>query len=833
MIESQQQSNHDALFGEGRHLYLQDGNNTSPISSKSWSKRIQNRIKPSKKKRFNAENEEYRNNEDLQSNQTSQKLNSFVQYITDASAAFEGYFEEDYQNNDNEDRGNNNYLPKSSRSSTSRNNDYNINKKNTLPENSLFSYSGPIEICKSPQQTPTKTERRDELNSEIQQSSQQTIAFETTNNLIEFSMSSCADNLNEPGADSTSDNWNGLDGLSFDYSPPRDMNKISTLPSPPKMATKRSLQQNLENVDYFSGQYQSTDGSRLSTFMKPSPRQIIYSKQLGRKRKRVKRVKTGPTVIVPLQTIAEVESEDDRSTFTVDDTISYDSTSINQSTISINSEGSLSSSSGSMLPDPIYSSHPNGYTKKIIRFRKTIPRPLKIAIFAALAVSIFAALWLRFDRPIDIKSSFDQNLNSVDDSLINTLPEHISQNSTNIHPHRKSTAPSKAPVHQSKLSNNASYPFSTVVTSNQGNIPVSTPAPFMSMFYPISTSSSHPTIHPSTRPIVSPTSYPTLQATNIPSDSVTTLEFKVPSSYPTESPSYLLTQSPTYLLTQSPTINLLLNPTKKPSSIPTVSLSTPKPSYGTKNPVVFYVLPEIAYDFRAKIHLYNQIDGVPKDANFIVHMSAFNSNVTFCPEQVYRTVKNTIQSATKTPVFLLPSDNDYSDCENTAEAWAYWIKYWGHFDEYWDHPLQVKRQNSRPENFAFFVNEFVLFIGVHIISGNKMKALDHELLMIDNIEWAMKNINEFKNRGLNVVVIFGHTSAHEVHDSFFKTLGEVAEDLNLPILYVHGDSSTWMIQKDSRMLYNITDVNVKSGSSRMLKMTARNDSDDPIQFNFV
>lgn len=213
-------------------------------------------------------------------------------------------------------------------------------------------------------------------------------------------------------------------------------------------------------------------------------------------------------------------------------------------------------------------------------------------------------------------------------------------------------------------------------------------------------------------------------------------------------------------------------------------------------------------------------------------MGGFNSDITRCDEMVFSIIETSIQTATETPVFLIPSDSDYLLCPDPFLAWTYWNKYFGNFDRYWDHPLQVRRQASRPENYSFFLNGFVLFIGVHIIDANSIHTQDHTLLMMDNLEWTLTNIYQYQNTGLESVVIFGHTSRLPVHDDYFEPLAQAVESLDIPIAYIHGDSSSMAVTPGAFGVKNIMNVDVKSGVMTPVRVTVTKGDMATFSFEF-
>jgi len=107
--------------------------------------------------------------------------------------------------------------------------------------------------------------------------------------------------------------------------------------------------------------------------------------------------------------------------------------------------------------------------------------------------------------------------------------------------------------------------------------------------------------------------------------------------------------------------------------------------------VVFYAMGDVPYAPGEDELLPRQIEEIPKDAAFVVHVGDIKTGSMPCDEVVYNKVFAMLAQA-ESPVFIIPGDNEWNDCGDPAQAWQYWKKYFMRFDRRWSHRLPVFRQ---------------------------------------------------------------------------------------------------------------------------------------------
>ncbi len=246
--------------------------------------------------------------------------------------------------------------------------------------------------------------------------------------------------------------------------------------------------------------------------------------------------------------------------------------------------------------------------------------------------------------------------------------------------------------------------------------------------------------------------------------------------------------------------------------------------------VKFYAMGDVPYVSAEDVVLTQQINELPQDAEFVVHVGDIKGGGSPCNESVYMKVAN-ILSRTVPPVFIIPGDNEWNDCVDPApdQAWTYWRKHFMRFDQRWRHELPVFRQLEREENFSFVKNG-VLFVGLNIVGGRVHDGNEWKQRHAECLEWVRRNLDQFGDL-IGNAVIFGHAKPAAIHDDFFEPLNDVAEKFSKPVLYLHGDGHRW-IQDRPFASKNILRVQVdQGGKAPPLKVTVTDHPTEPFAFD--
>ena len=248
----------------------------------------------------------------------------------------------------------------------------------------------------------------------------------------------------------------------------------------------------------------------------------------------------------------------------------------------------------------------------------------------------------------------------------------------------------------------------------------------------------------------------------------------------------------------------------------------------TQNLVTFYAMGDVPYAPEEDVTLPQQIADLPDDAEFVVHVGDIKRGAVACDENVYQKVSEMLEKSAA-PVFIIPGDNEWNDCDDPAQAWQFWHHYFMRFDQHWHHRFNLYRQLEREENFSFVQNG-ALFIGMNLVGGRVHDRVEWKKRHADDLDWVRRNVARFGEQ-VSSLIIFGHAQPNAKHDDFFKLFMKNAKAFAKPILYLHGDGHRWIYDRpfDAK---NILRVQVDQGGiAPPLKITVTNDPEEPFQFD--
>ncbi len=239
---------------------------------------------------------------------------------------------------------------------------------------------------------------------------------------------------------------------------------------------------------------------------------------------------------------------------------------------------------------------------------------------------------------------------------------------------------------------------------------------------------------------------------------------------------------------------------------------------------------------KAQIMELNEDDSI----EFTVHVGDIKKGATPCDVGVYQTVSE-ILKANKTPLLIIPGDNEWNDCLKPEEAWRFWESHFMRFDEHWTHNLGMERQAKREENFAF-LRKGVLFIGLNLVGGKVHNADVWKSMIEDDVAWVK---TQFATQGASAssAVIFMHANpgqnvlgnfiyAKEEYKPFIEFLNvDTSPDFQKPILIIHGDGHKWIEDRPfAKAGERITRVQVTQGGLEApLKVEVTNDPSEPFK----
>jgi len=246
--------------------------------------------------------------------------------------------------------------------------------------------------------------------------------------------------------------------------------------------------------------------------------------------------------------------------------------------------------------------------------------------------------------------------------------------------------------------------------------------------------------------------------------------------------------------------------------------------------LIFAVMGDVPRSHKEETILQKQISEHNRlsQAEFIVHVGDIKSGGAPCADSVYYKVANYLKKST-IPVFIVPGDNEWNDCEHPDEAWKLWKKYFMRFEENWRRAPEVKHQRNRPENFAF-ARKRVLLIGINLVGGRVFDQAVWDKVLQDDADWVEE---QFKKRGKSVraAVVFAQANPNEKHKLFMDRFRAAVRTFRKPVLFIHGDGHKWLYD-DPWLEPNLVRVQVdRGGIAPPVQVIVNPASEQPFQFN--
>lgn len=190
-------------------------------------------------------------------------------------------------------------------------------------------------------------------------------------------------------------------------------------------------------------------------------------------------------------------------------------------------------------------------------------------------------------------------------------------------------------------------------------------------------------------------------------------------------------------------------------------------------------------------------------------------------DRLYETYKNS-----SVPVFFLPGDNEWNDCDDFQGAADKWRSNFVGFEQNWSPlPFEVFRQRNRIENF-YFVYKRVIYIGLNMVGGQVHDEKEWSIRLNDNIRWVRNRVRDHIEE-IELVMIFGNSGNTDVNRSFFVDLASLVSEWNseyiqdansrgqirrsLPVLYVKESENESVLHKNFMGKRDFVLVNIQSG----------------------
>jgi hypothetical protein len=163
-----------------------------------------------------------------------------------------------------------------------------------------------------------------------------------------------------------------------------------------------------------------------------------------------------------------------------------------------------------------------------------------------------------------------------------------------------------------------------------------------------------------------------------------------------------------------------------------------------------------------------------------------------CSESKYADVANTLKMLA-VPAYIIPGDNETTDCANPAQGLSYWKKYFINFEQNFCGASNTERYSARPENVAFMMNG-VLFVGINIPGGSPVDINEWNARLQADADWVRQQL-QAKAAQVRAAVVFGHAGPDSLRDLFFTPFRQAAATFGKPVLYMHGNIHKYLVNK--------------------------------------
>uniref|UniRef100_A0A7S3L433 Calcineurin-like phosphoesterase domain-containing protein n=1 Tax=Amphora coffeiformis TaxID=265554 RepID=A0A7S3L433_9STRA len=214
--------------------------------------------------------------------------------------------------------------------------------------------------------------------------------------------------------------------------------------------------------------------------------------------------------------------------------------------------------------------------------------------------------------------------------------------------------------------------------------------------------------------------------------------------------------------------------------------------------LTFFITSDIPFDSNEEKKLAKDLTKLSKQADFLVHLGSIQDpEVTQCAAEQYEKVANILLES-PVPVFVVPGEEDWSNCPDQDQAWYNWLDNFLNFESNFDKDYDVMRDSSLRENFAF-VDRGVLFIGVHEVNGRIDDVSEVQARNAINVRWIDAMANTYRDE-VRAMVIFGNGRPFlQENNNFYMGMANVLYQLNfLPTAYIHandGDGDESLVYK--------------------------------------
>ena len=223
--------------------------------------------------------------------------------------------------------------------------------------------------------------------------------------------------------------------------------------------------------------------------------------------------------------------------------------------------------------------------------------------------------------------------------------------------------------------------------------------------------------------------------------------------------------------------------------------------------IIFSATGDIPYGTSEVSKLQTQINNHDKysPSKFIVHVGDILSGSESCNQTRYSDVANILKSSAA-PAYIVPGDNETTDCSNATQGFNWWMQYFQNFEINFCGAPYTEHQSVRPQNWAF-VMDGVLFIGIDLVGSTGTSSSDQQ----KDADWVEQQFTA-KVSLVRAAAVFAQAGPDSKRNTFFNAFEQSAGTFAKPVLFLHGDGHSW-IQDNPWSQPNTMRIEVDNGGA--------------------
>lgn len=209
-------------------------------------------------------------------------------------------------------------------------------------------------------------------------------------------------------------------------------------------------------------------------------------------------------------------------------------------------------------------------------------------------------------------------------------------------------------------------------------------------------------------------------------------------------------------------------------------------------PLVFSAMGDVPYSSSEAPTLQRQIRDHNRfsAAEFMVHIGDIKSGTSSCSESVYRNVAGWLRPLA-VPTYILPGDNETTDCSSPSQAWTYWTRYFTDFEAGYCGAPVTAHQSVRRENLAF-ITKGVLCVGIDMPSPPaSINQTVWNAMLLQDADWVTQQFADHRSEVRAAVVFSQDGPGDSKQNVFFTRFRAAAAAFGKPVLLLHGDDHSW------------------------------------------